>query len=718
MKIEKIFTMLIIVICMAMVPITSNAMGVDTFFHNWGYASVGHIENMGIDWMRDMQDWRNVEVEKGKLQFDETRKETYRRMKQQGKHIVLCFGGGHTAYVEGNTHIVMPTKDNEEYFEAWLNYVRFTARECKGLIDAYEIWNEPNYPQYNSNATGAQYGELFAETYKAIKEVDPDVLVLGGAIAAGNDASFAFLKEFYNNGGSMMDALSYHLYGTASMPEAEWTKRCKAMETTLDEIGYEGTLFLTESGWYTGTYKAAVSEDMQGAYLIRVGALWDGYLHEEGREGTFFWFCVMNWGKNLAHSEENFGLMDSGFFPKTSYYSMKAFNSITKNKEITSLNKEPSRYRNSEPVNYKYLAEYTNPKTKEKSYIAWNADEKRQVKTKIPLSGDYVEIYDFCGDIIDTIDNPSGSIDLWVDEYPKIVVCKKDKTEIESFKYDKSKNVLSVSGTNNYSSEVTIELEKDGKTIQSEIVPVRNGLFKKDISVKASGEIKIYAGRREGELYDEAVFVSEAKRKAHILSDGNIINYDSQLRRVTVKGSVSGDSNCATILVIPKKADIYELTAHNIAYIGETEIVNGIFKHEFTMPENSEGEYIVMLGAVNANETRRENLNTGISNGYIAIGAFKMAEDDNLISASSLCTNLSEEDKTVSMILSQYDSDDRLCGVEFKTFAVEALRAHPKAIFMSAEKVSTAVRTAAFMFESFESLEPLTNKAEIILNKF
>jgi hypothetical protein len=105
------------------------------------------------------------------------------------------------------------------------------------------VGNEPNLnlfwlPQFNSDgsdAAGHAYESLLAKTYDAIKTVDPETIVYGGAISPrGTDAPFGirpthspttFIRDLgaaYRESGRtkpIMDALSIHVYeDTSSLP--------------------------------------------------------------------------------------------------------------------------------------------------------------------------------------------------------------------------------------------------------------------------------------------------------------------------------------------------------------------------------------------------------------------------------------------------------------------------------------------------------------------
>lgn len=65
--------------------------------------------------------------------------------------------------------------DSPEGFAAWLRFVRALVGRYKGIMDEWEIWNEPF-------GQGEDYATLFYETAKAIREVQPEAKIISAAI--------------------------------------------------------------------------------------------------------------------------------------------------------------------------------------------------------------------------------------------------------------------------------------------------------------------------------------------------------------------------------------------------------------------------------------------------------------------------------------------------------------------------------------------------------
>lgn len=113
-------------------------------------------------------------------------------------------------------------------FQDFVNYAIAVAERYRGRITHYQIWNEPNiYPEWgNAPIDPAGYTDLLCRAFHALKAVDPNIVVISGAIAPtialdqSRDLSdLVFLQLLYDHGGGeCFDALSAQGYGLRSGP--------------------------------------------------------------------------------------------------------------------------------------------------------------------------------------------------------------------------------------------------------------------------------------------------------------------------------------------------------------------------------------------------------------------------------------------------------------------------------------------------------------------
>ena len=112
-------------------------------------------------------------------------------------------------------------------FEDFVNFAVAVAERYRGRIQHYQIWNEPNiYPEWGEQSPHPEeYAYLLCLTYAALKRVDPNIVVISGALAPTlslderNLSELVFLQRMYDYGaGDCFDVLSLQGYGLFSGP--------------------------------------------------------------------------------------------------------------------------------------------------------------------------------------------------------------------------------------------------------------------------------------------------------------------------------------------------------------------------------------------------------------------------------------------------------------------------------------------------------------------
>jgi len=132
------------------------------------------MSQIGITGIRDEVKWQDVEYELGKYHTPQNGTVKFKEAAAEGvSENMFLLGAGHTYYNNGDWS--MP--QNEAQVEAWKGYVEYVTKEFKGSIKYYELWNEPNLTNFNSDMVSAtKYAELAKATYPIIKKNDPDAI--------------------------------------------------------------------------------------------------------------------------------------------------------------------------------------------------------------------------------------------------------------------------------------------------------------------------------------------------------------------------------------------------------------------------------------------------------------------------------------------------------------------------------------------------------------
>ena len=154
-----------------------------------------------------------------------------------------------------------------EDYERFGEYVYAFVKRYRGQVDYIIIWNEPNLAlEWGFQPVDpAAYTKLLQIAYRRAKEANPQVQVLGGALApnlappgdefAMNDLDY--LQGMLDAGaGEAMDGLAVHAYGWVyppddpPAPDAVNFRRIELLRQILVDKGYAALpLHITEGGW-------------------------------------------------------------------------------------------------------------------------------------------------------------------------------------------------------------------------------------------------------------------------------------------------------------------------------------------------------------------------------------------------------------------------------------------------------------------------------------
>jgi hypothetical protein len=150
-----------------------------------------------------------------------------------------------------------------ENLPLFLNFVEKMVNHFRGRVDAWEIWNEPNFMFWKGPDT--EFFELAKLTAQKIRETDPQANILGGAFWR---VPKGFIRNMFNAGAlENVNGLAFHPYATN--PGAA-VKLYDKFTSVLAEFNYLGAIWITEAGYPTGGwYPTAVNEDEQPAYVVK-----------------------------------------------------------------------------------------------------------------------------------------------------------------------------------------------------------------------------------------------------------------------------------------------------------------------------------------------------------------------------------------------------------------------------------------------------------------
>jgi Cellulase (glycosyl hydrolase family 5) len=140
---------------------------------------------------------------------------------------------------------------------AYAEYVAYLAARYGPRLAAIEVWNEPdqaNEDYFAGPHKPERYAAVLRAAYAAIKQVDPNLTVLGGSLVGSNGR---FLKQLYAAGiKGFYDGLAVHFYNLT-------LASVRAIHETQLKNGDTKPLWLDEFGW-SSCYPGRRTEQEQG----------------------------------------------------------------------------------------------------------------------------------------------------------------------------------------------------------------------------------------------------------------------------------------------------------------------------------------------------------------------------------------------------------------------------------------------------------------------
>jgi len=264
------------------------------------------LNEMNPVWLRNTFYWSRIEKEKGNFNFSYY-DNFVNNAKANGKKIIAIL-----AYA---TYWLNDGKDNsyisDKNIQHFLNYVEVTVNRYKGKVDAWEIWNEPNWIFWKG--TDKEFFKLSKLAALKIKEIDPDAYIIGGSFQR---LPRNFLKNMKKSGAlENLDALSIHPYDVN--PKSSMRLLDDFFKIT-SKIGFNGDIIITEIGYPTsGWYPSRASLKNLPSYVIKTIA-------PAAARGTrvINWYCFNDSHKfgeypNTFDSEMYFGLVYADFSRKS-----------------------------------------------------------------------------------------------------------------------------------------------------------------------------------------------------------------------------------------------------------------------------------------------------------------------------------------------------------------------------------------------------------------
>ncbi|MFC2023528.1 beta-galactosidase [Chloroflexota bacterium] len=298
------------------------------------------VREMGAPWIVEFFPWAYYEPAPGR--FDWSHADLVVDMaRRQGLTVIARMGFvPEWARPDPETQATTFTYLDEAQYAAFGNYVQAFVEHFRGRVDHIIIWNEPNISlEWGYRAVDPEgYSTLLQTVYPLAKAANPDVMVLGGALAPTlapigdpegmNDLDY--LGRMLEAGaGDAMDGLAVHAYGwqlspdTPADPAVINFSRTELLHQLLVDHGYgDLAIYITEGGWNDHPrWTKSVLPSQRAAFTSR--AYQKGLDEWPWCEAMALW--VFRYPRPANTYQDYFAFVTTDFTPKPIYFSVQRY---------------------------------------------------------------------------------------------------------------------------------------------------------------------------------------------------------------------------------------------------------------------------------------------------------------------------------------------------------------------------------------------------------
>jgi len=260
------------------------------------------LDRLGVKWTLRTFNWHMIEPQKGQWDFDFYDKYVDTAKEAGIKIIGILAYDVPWIHEDGIRRNYIPP----DKLDLFLNYVRQTTAHFQGRVDAWCIWNEPNFTFWKG--TRKEYIVLARKTTETVRETDPGVIILNGSFIRGIfGPPRAYIRGLFNSGVmEKADALAFHPYELNPARTAMIYRKTRALAA---KYGFADKVWVTEVGYPTGGRRITkVTEERFPEYVVKTFVK----LAVAGTQ-KILWYQLFDppTRSNIKNSEQFFGLVRS-----------------------------------------------------------------------------------------------------------------------------------------------------------------------------------------------------------------------------------------------------------------------------------------------------------------------------------------------------------------------------------------------------------------------
>ena len=260
-----------------------------------------YLNYLGASWVLNTFYWDRIESKQGEWNFSGY--DTFVDNNRDAGFKVLGVLAYDTGWIheDGKGRNYIPPQRLPDF----LQFVRKTVEHFSGRVDAWCIWNEPNARFWKGNDD--EFVELSRQAADAVREVDSEVILLGGAFNRGVfGLPEKFIRKLFESGAmDKVDAVAFHPYELNPARSALLYDRFKKI---ADDYGFGDKIWVTEAGYPTGgLYPTKIRESRLPEYVIKTCVL----LAARGCNKLLWYQLFDPVERSGNNSEDFFGLVRS-----------------------------------------------------------------------------------------------------------------------------------------------------------------------------------------------------------------------------------------------------------------------------------------------------------------------------------------------------------------------------------------------------------------------
>ncbi len=299
--------------------ITSTGLGVNIHFTEPRQGEVELIDKAGFGFVRMDFPWSDIERQKGVYNFSK-QENLVKALAAQGIFVLAVLAYSNPLYdiIPAPFHIGPRT---DEALQAFASFAKEAATKFKGQGVIWEIWNEPNNPDFwQPIPNAAAYMNLAKGAIEAIRGVDKHVIITAPAITTfpRNLDFWNFLEYCFANGLlEQIDAVSIHPYRYDERPETvvdDYQRLRTLIASHLPKNKKSIQIFSSEWGYPITSTVSEVSKDFQAAFLVR-----QFLINSMNEISLSIWYDWHDDGRDPKDIQNTFGVLDWNYQPKPAY---------------------------------------------------------------------------------------------------------------------------------------------------------------------------------------------------------------------------------------------------------------------------------------------------------------------------------------------------------------------------------------------------------------